>query len=203
MRNDLPTPNIAVTLEMGEAKIVNSKTRSQISQSLRDSGKFVLEGQAMGATTLSYEQRSQVFANEVLNGPGISCGVPQAEVLLRIPDPVIDVAAEFTPGTCRYALVLEHEFLHVEAARAHLSKVAGTLERAFQERYGSQPLIFAESQQAIVAKLQQDSAEWLVPLVSAELGRSQLAQAAIDNPAEYHRLTVACPSEPLVETEHL
>lgn len=191
------SPSISVLIEEEPAEVFNFKTRDEISQALVNSGKVVMPGQALGATTARYEQKSTMYSESVINGPSLSCGVAKAEVLLRMPPPAIDVAQEFHPGSCRYEVVLEHEKLHVDAYSRHLQHVKDVITQAFFDRYAETPAIFAKDSSTLDAFFKTESAEWLIPLISAELAKSQIAQQAIDNPTEYHRITVACPDEPL------
>jgi hypothetical protein len=190
-------PEVEITINVEPYEVHNDKSRVQIGRDLNGSGKAVLEGQAMGATTAAYEQQTMISPGNTVYGPGFVCSAPHIEVNLNVKAPVVDIAAEFEPDSCRFDTVLEHELQHVKAYADHLSVSKVALTAKILEHYRLRPYFFANTPADLQRQVIADTQSWLIPAVSAQLALSSIEQRHIDNPVEYLRLTLSCPQEPL------
>lgn len=187
-------PSVEVSGRMEPAVLFNDKSRAQIEADLAYAGKPVGPGQARGTTTAAYTQQIELSAEKLVRGPGFVCTQPRVSLALSVPGPRIDIARELAPGTCRYQSTLEHELQHVAAYEQHLERSRQALTRAILARFAT-GYYFAQDTQALEQQFETDVQSWLAPLISAQLARGQTAQRAIDSPAEYRRLTAACPPD--------
>jgi hypothetical protein len=108
---------------------------------------------------------------------------------------VIHIPKEYEPGSCEYAIVLEHERLHGRAAREQAVRLGSDLERALMAapdlptRF--EPVIAANYDTA-AAKLKA-AVSAIVDPVYARYEKDELeAQAALDRPDPYEAVYQKC-----------
>ena len=124
---------------------------------------------------------------------GYECVAPRVDVQLYYTPIVIYVGREFEPGTCAYQEILAHEMRHLKAYRDHLPKVELTVRKALAKRFDKQPL-YARSGQANASLKREIDTGWM-PYMKRELASVEAAQALIDTPQEYARLSRVCKGE--------
>ncbi len=124
---------------------------------------------------------------------GYECVAPKVDVQLYYTPIVIYVGREFVPGTCAYQEILAHEMRHLKAYRDHLPKVEATVRKALAKRFDKQPL-YARTGQANASLKREIDTGWM-PYMKRELASVETAQALIDTPAEYARLSRVCKGE--------
>ena len=124
---------------------------------------------------------------------GYECISPQIKVTLSYAPIVIYIGREFKPGTCSYEEILAHEMRHLKTYLEHLPKVETVVRKALADRFDNKPL-YAKAGQAR-ASLQREIDTGWVPFIKRELTRVEAAQARIDTPQEYARLSRVCKGE--------
>lgn len=124
---------------------------------------------------------------------GYECISPQIRVTLSYAPIVIYIGREFKPGTCSYDEILAHEMRHLKTYLDHLPKVEAVVRKALSNRFDNKPL-YAKSGQARAALQREIDTGW-VPFIKRELTRVEIAQARIDTPQEYARLSRICKGE--------
>lgn len=155
-----------------------------------------LPGRTVGLTTARFDQALN-YALVGVPGPGFICLQPRVSATLTLKAPRIDVADEFTPGSCRYQEILAHELQHVQAYQAQLKGTTEALKNAFAERYPPGSFIRL-NESAEAPRLQEAELQgWLVPFVTNSLAEVSARHRQIDTLDEYTRLSRACPQEPL------
>jgi hypothetical protein len=108
----------------------------------------------------------------------------------------VHIAKEHRPDSCRYVTTKAHELRHVDTDRAVLGELLPGIEQRLAAELAR---IGAEGPMAEgrLAAAKQKIADHLAALLKAELENilavQSLRQRAIDTPAEYTRLTRACP----------
>lgn len=143
-----------------------------------------------------FESRVAVGLNgPILDDPasGHECVAPQIAVELSYVPVVIFIGREFVPGSCAYREILAHEMRHLDAYLAHMPKVEATVRAALARRFDARPL-YAPAGQARTLLAREIDSGWM-PYIKRELARAELAQAAIDSPREYERLSKVCKGE--------
>jgi len=121
------------------------------------------------------------------------CVAPKIEVNLYYIPIVIYIGSEFSPGTCAYKEILAHEMRHLNTYLDHLPKVETKVRAALEKRFGNKPL-YAPTGQAMVLLKREVDTGWM-PYIKSELTQVEAAQAAIDTPREYARLSKICKGE--------
>ncbi|QYF92405.1 hypothetical protein KY495_16825 [Massilia sp. PAMC28688] len=124
---------------------------------------------------------------------GYECISPQITVALKYAPIIIYIGREFKPGTCSYDEILAHEMRHLKTYLEHLPKVESVVRKALADRFNNKPL-YAMAGQARAALQREIDTGW-VPYIKRELRQVEIAQARIDTPQEYARLSRVCKGE--------
>jgi hypothetical protein len=149
----------------------------------------------LGLTKTESRIQLQPAQVRILQDPvsGYECIAPQLSFSLSYKPFVIYVGSEFPPGTCGYREILAHEFRHMQAYLDHLPKVERIVRDALAKRFAGKPF-YAPRGTAMSALNHEISGTWL-PFIRNEMEKAELAQVAIDAPAEYLRISNACNGE--------
>jgi len=171
---------------------VNNTVSSQL---LNNRGTYTRIGQVMMGMTASH-----TLAELDISGPllldvtsGRECLAPHVAVELSYQPLDVYVAREFSPYSCSFRAVVEHELRHVQVYREQLPRIEAMVRRELELRYADRP-VYARAGEALNL-LQADIDTWLRPLIQAELAAVELMQRALDNPEEERRLSQACQGE--------
>lgn len=121
------------------------------------------------------------------------CVAPTVTVTLTLPPLDVYIAHEFSPASCAYREVLNHELRHVQVYRDALPQLAQQIRGALAQRFGSGPVYAARDQG--LDQLGREIDDWLRPMIRAGLQSIERAQAAIDTIDEDSRLSHACHGE--------
>ena len=122
------------------------------------------------------------------------CASPQLTLAFGFSPLTVYVAREFAEGSCAYREIHEHELRHVKTYQAHSARIEKELTEALTARFATgSPWRGPAGQTA--AMLQRELEERWVPFVQREMKRAEEAQALIDTPEEYARITNACNGE--------
>lgn len=142
----------------------------------------------------------ETHTSVLLDGPAIAdkatgreCVSPRISVELVVPRMLVYVAREFSPASCSYRKILEHEMRHVALYREQLPHVEARVRAGLAGRFGDGPLYARHG--AGLAALQAQVDKWLRPFIKNEIAGMEVAQAAIDTPEESFRLYGACQGE--------
>lgn len=190
-RAQLKPVAIQVLTEVPPHRVDNTLNRAEISDILTRGGQPVTDARALGATQASLEH--EVYARQdTLGVRGLACARPSIEVKLHLVAPVVYMAREYPPGTCRYDTVYLHEMRHVHAYEALLERTAKAVRAQLEARFPPQYLARGESPAALQGELSAYVDQTLMPEVSQMLSKSRAIQTAIDSEDEYLRITLAC-----------
>jgi hypothetical protein len=165
------------------------------SRMLNNRGTYTSIGQIMMGMTSSH-----TLAEIDISGPLLldlasarECLAPRIYVELSYQPLDVFVAREFSPYSCPFRVVIEHELRHVQIYREQLPRIEAMVRRELELRYADRPL-YASAGQAL-NQLQAEVDTWLRPQIRAELAEVELMQRALDNPEEERRLSQACQGE--------
>jgi hypothetical protein len=179
-------PEVTVTLAMAEPVIDNAQPQPALQ-------KMAGKAPAYGRTQGLYRADLEVGWRARVHRDGACRWIDEVTVTIDIPKRVIYIARERQSGSCAYESVLAHERQHQAADEAVLAEHRPRLKRAAEEAATLPPIVVPED-----AGTAADAR--LTGRVAAALrqGFAQLAQAradrqaAIDTPAEYHRVHALC-----------
>lgn len=122
------------------------------------------------------------------------CASPQITLSYGFTPLTVLVAKEFPAGTCAYKEIYEHEQRHVKTYQDHIVAIEKELSDTLTRRFaGGAPWRGPAGQ--IAARLQQELDERWLPYVKREIDKADQAQALIDTPEEYARVTASCDGE--------
>lgn len=184
-------PQFAVSLVDAGHRIVNTVS----SRVLNNRSVHHYAGELMLGMTAIETQTSVVFDGPTLGDAesGRECVSPRISVQLLVPRMSVFVAREFSPVSCSYRKILEHELRHVQLYRDQFPRVEARVLAGLAERFGNGPLYARRG--AGLDTLENEVDQWLRPFIKREIARMEVAQKAIDTPEESHRLSSACHGE--------
>lgn len=148
----------------------------------------------LGMTALQTRAEVSIDApslQDELNGR--ECIAPQIMVELSFSPLQVYVAREFSPASCSYRQVLEHEMRHVQLYREQLPRIEVLIRAELERRFGGRPLYAAAGKG--IDQLEEYVDSWLRPLIRTELAKIEVFQAALDAPEEAFRMSNACHGE--------
>lgn len=152
-------------------------------------GAFVLGLTSVKATSEIFHESASV-RNPVTRH---ECLSPKVTVNLSYQPVTIYIGREFPLGTCAYQEILAHEMRHLNTYFDELPKVERVVRAAVERRFNTRPSYALEGQAR--AALERELTNVWIPFLTRELTRVEARQAAIDTPAEYHRLSRVCAGE--------
>lgn len=189
----LPKPTVTVKLMDHN---INLNTGYSYRQLTTLGGEKVRPGrQVLGLT------RANSLAQFALNMPGYrdaaeryECASPQITLTLGFKEMTVYVGKEFPNGSCAYKEIFDHEMRHVKAYQEHVSKVEKTIQEDITRRFATGEF-WRGPAGAGFARVSKELDERWLPYVNREFRKVDQAQALIDTPAEYARLSNACNGE--------
>lgn len=145
--------------------------------------------------------RANSVAQFALNMPGYrdateryECASPQITLTLGFKEMTVYVGKEFPNGSCAYKEIFEHEMRHVKTYQEHVSKVQTTVQEDITRRFATGEVWRGPAGVGFARVSKELNERWL-PYVNREFRKVDQAQALIDTPAEYARLSNACNGE--------
>lgn len=123
------------------------------------------------------------------------CLSPQIEVSFGYAPLTVHVAREFPPGSCAYQEILAHEQKHVDAYRQHAAAIEDELRSAFEARFMNGDQAWRGPAGELGERLQKELDERWLPFIQRRLAAVEAAQAEVDAPEEYERVSNACDGE--------
>lgn len=153
------------------------------------SGEYVLGLTSLQKTTV-IEFDGPVWQDKQTGG---ECFAPVITVKLIYEPMIVNIGSEFSPGTCIYNLVLEHEKEHVRLYQENFPTIEATLRQLMERRFAGKP-IYAASGQARSVLADEIDQLWR-PLIKSELSKVEIEQNKIDSEEEVTRLSWGCLGE--------
>lgn len=122
------------------------------------------------------------------------CASPQITLSFGFKEMTVYVGREFPQGSCAHKEILEHEMRHVKAYQEHLASIEKGIQEDISRRFVTGDFWRGQAG-AHYARISQELDERWLPYVNREMKKVNLAQALIDTPEEYARLSAACNGE--------
>ena len=119
------------------------------------------------------------------------CASPQITLTLGFKQMTVYVGKEFPVGSCAYKEILDHEMRHVKAYQEHVGKIEKALQEDLNRRFATGS-VWRGAPGTSNARVSKELDERWLPYVNRELQKIDAAQALIDAPEEYARLSGAC-----------
>lgn len=105
----------------------------------------------------------------------------------------IDVASQYRPGSCEYAVILDHEREHVRLTRRAFERHAPKLEARLRElATGMKPFATREDVDDAASRVNRRLVAAIKPFTEAFNEESRRANAAIDTPESYRAVAAKC-----------
>lgn len=189
----LPKPSVTVK-RFEEAFSLNTrygyKEITHLGSALARPGKQIL-GLTSGKAIAQFATNTRLYVDRTGRW---ECASPQITVTYGFSPMTVYVASEFPEGSCAHKEIYEHELRHVKAYQAHLASIERELSDTLNRRFATGgpwrgPVGQTQS------RLQQELNDRWLPYIQREINRGDAAQALIDTPEEYTRVTDSCNGE--------
>lgn len=188
---EMPRPVVRLQVAVAEPAVHNHRGRDEIAAL---AGRTPVQGKLDAGLTRTETQLAVTPTVKLYQRPdgGACVMLAEVEASWRLQNATIDVAAEYRPGSCEHAVVLEHEREHVRLTR-----------RAF-EAYGARMEARLRDQAAALKPFHTDDVEGAVQAVTDRMmaaarqvmdqfkAESRRANAAIDTPESYRAVSAKC-----------
>jgi hypothetical protein len=191
--DELPLP--AVMLKRIEAPVTLNLTYSygsltNIGRELASPGNTVL-GLTRGNAIVRFETQIPSYLGR---NSRFECASPQITVFYGFKPMTLYVAREFPPGSCAHKEIYEHEQRHVKTYEDHLAAIEKDIVATLNQRFAT-GAPWRGPVGSTTSRIQEElDARWL-PYITREIERVKVAQALIDTPEEYARITESCGGE--------
>jgi hypothetical protein len=156
------------------------------------SGSALGPHRTLGLTTAMFGQSTDIQLDMVGDRRGArACGTPHVRVELSMQPVTVFVANELPARSCQHEVTLSHEMKHVEVFRDALDLAVRDLERELPAAIGvelRQATNPSELQQRFVVSVR----NYLARFMHERQRMLDEAQAAVDSPEEYERVSTAC-----------
>jgi hypothetical protein len=175
---------------VGTPKIYNDRTKAQLGTSNSHGRQRQVLGTMQGNVDLRWFINYQV--TEVSNG---TCfWVASADVELSYHQLDVNIAAEYKPGSCQYAAILDHEKQHVRVAQKIMSPYAQQIKQALTTLSIPTPDLpsVADSPEQAREEVQEVFRRVLLPVRDQMNKLVRARQAEVDTLQNYRRTFKQC-----------
>lgn len=189
----LPAPSVSVKLLEAPVTLNRDYDIKLLNSMAGDAtaNKQLVLGLTRGQAVVRYETQIRLL---VERSGQWECASPQITLSYGFSPLTVYVAREFPLGSCAYDEILDHEQRHVRAYREHARAIELEIVDTLRQRFvtGSPwrgPV--GQAQQ----RLREELSERWTPYIKRLLNRAEEAQAKIDTPEEYERVSHSCGGE--------
>lgn len=189
----LPLPSVAVK-RLDEPVILDT-TYGYKSLKILGAALSRPENQVLGLTRATSRVSFEIKTTSYIDRTGRwECSIPQISVTYGFSPMTVYVAKEFPKGSCPYNEVYQHELRHVKTYQDHLVTIEKDLADTLRQRFATGSVWRAPKGQTRLMLEKEMNERWL-PFIKREIESVESAQALIDTPEEYARVSGACNGE--------
>lgn len=175
---------VPLTFERDDSQSIETLTAKR--------GSALATHRANGLTAAAFGYSADIELNAVDDRRGSgTCGMPRLRVELSMQPVTVFVASELATGSCQHDVTLSHEMKHVEVLRQTLDRAARDLERDLPEAIGAE-LRHAKNREELEQRLVVSVRDYLAQFMGERQRLLNEAQADVDSPEEYARVSNAC-----------
>jgi hypothetical protein len=175
---------VPLTFERDDSQSIETLTAKR--------GSALAAHRANGLTAATFGYSADIELNAVDDRRGSrTCGMPRLRVELSMQPVTVFVASELATGSCQHDVTLSHEMKHVEVLRQTLDRAARDLERDLPEAIGAE-LRHAKNREELEQRLVVSVRDYLAQFMDERQRLLNEAQADVDSPEEYARVSNAC-----------
>jgi hypothetical protein len=175
---------VPLTFERDDSQSIEALTAKR--------GSALATHRANGLTAAAFGYSADIELNAVDDRRGSrTCGMPRLRVELSMQPVTVFVASELATGSCQHDVTLSHEMKHVEVLRQTLDRAARDLERDLPEAIGAE-LRHAKNPEELQQRLVVSVRDYLARFMGEQQRLLDQAQADVDSPEEYARVSNAC-----------
>ncbi len=188
----LPSPlPLSLSSELPPPTYRNSMTRTQLAGlSPRSGGGAHHAGLTQSKTAFSVKPTLRFFR---LADGRLCAQLAQMEASWKVAELMVDIAAEYRPGTCPYREVWEHENQHVAITRRHFAEAERALRARLAElAAGLRPRIVSGTADQAAREASSYFLKGAEPVLARYKAATERDNAAIDTHENYRRVSARC-----------
>jgi hypothetical protein len=191
--NRLPPPS--VTVKRFEEPLRYDTSLDYKSITVLATTEYHSTKRVLGLTRGEASVRFEIKASSITDQSGRwECISPQITVSYGFSPMTVYIAREFPKGSCAYNEIAQHELRHVKTYQDHLASIEREVAEAMVRRFATgTPWRGAVGQTFVL--LEKEMHERWMPYIKREIRRVESAQALIDTPEEYARVSESCHGE--------
>ncbi len=191
--DQLPMPSVTVNRLDENITVSNQYSYRELTHlgaTLAPAGRQVL-GLTRGKAVARFTTRTPLYIDRTGRW---ECASPQISVSFGLSPMTVYVAKEFREGSCAYREIYQHELRHVKAYRDHLNRIEKEVSDMLNQRFATGGPWRGPAGQA-QERLQRELEDRWLPYIRRAINRVDQAQALIDTPEEYARVSNSCNGE--------
>ncbi len=176
---------------MAESSLNNHRSRNEIAAL---AGRTPIEGKLDAGLTRTETELSVTPTVHLFKAPDGSTCVMLAgiEAGWRMVRAMVDVAAEYRPGSCEYQAVLAHENEHVQLTRRAFESHAARLEIRLRELAANVRPFRTNDAEGAAQGMTDRMMAGARPIMDQFKAESRRANSAIDTPESYRAVSTKC-----------
>jgi hypothetical protein len=183
----LPKSVFAVQTEPSAIKYDFSQSAKELTAKHSYHGKH---GTTLGLTETKIKVESQWAWQLLTEAGGSTCLRPSALIFVSVNPQTVYIAKEFSPGSCAFKEIAQHELRHVSANQKQMEQIADKYQRILAQHFGQNVLYGSDT--ALKRQIEDSFKHYWIPKISEELQKVSFLHQQIDTPQEYARNSTLC-----------
>jgi hypothetical protein len=194
-------PNVRIDFEEGPVQIDNTRSKEELAAlSLAHEGSSFHDAEfplVSGLTSFSLQGRPHMMMQVAPQTGGACVSVRNIALTLSYA-PIVYIAKNYAPSSCRYAQVQEHEMKHANINLITLREFVPQIKPLLANALGQVDAAVAvegddttPGKEALNKKVSDVMQKWLESMLQVRVPRQQ----QVDSPEESRRFMKACPNE--------
>jgi len=187
----LPSPfPLVLTTDFAPTTYRNTRTKEELAALNPKGGGAHHAGLTQSRTAFSVKPTLRFFS---MPDGRLCAQLAKLEATWRVTDMMVDIVAQYRPGTCPYREVWEHENRHVAVIRRYFPETERALRIRMAELVAQlKPRIVSGSPDQAAKETSNYFLRGAEPLLARFQADTARDNAAIDTPESYRRVTARC-----------
>lgn len=187
----VPRPAVRLDIAMAGSSLHNHRSRDEIAVL---AGRTPVQGKLDAGLTRTETELAVTPTAHLLKAPdgGACVMLAGVEARWRMVRAIIDVAAEYRPGSCEYQAVLDHENEHVRLTLRAFETHAARLDARLREVAAAIRPFHTNDAEGAAQRVTDRMMAGARPIMDQFKAESRRVNAAIDTPESYRAVSAKC-----------
>ncbi|MBP5343976.1 MAG: hypothetical protein J6Y85_02755 [Alphaproteobacteria bacterium] len=182
---------VNVKLNMSVPKYITTLSR----QDFLKKAKGKASPYTLGLTVSQLQLNGDAKARTTVQNDKVCVGISELDIVLEDPDLTVYIDKKYTPSSCAYKAIYEHEKYHVAVSQQAMLFFKNDIEEALKKAVQSTPPVVIsknENVQTAMGRQFDSIMNKLEPLIKHINNKIQEKNAAIDTPESYAATQALC-----------